>query len=462
VSPHSPATTGDSRPSPAPPPPPGAAAGAARLATTEPARIKLSWLLKLHWVAICGQTVMILAVHFWSGIRVPYLPLLGLVAVEVVETLALLAWSRRVSRVPEVVLAVAMLFDTVILTLLLGLSGGHFNPFSTLYLVNVVLASVLLPAPWSWAQLGASLVCFGSLFLLDFVEAPFGLELPDHAAIMSLHLQGMWVAFGIAAVLVVYLVERVTRSLAARERELARERGLAARKEKLASLATLAAGAAHELSTPLSTIAVVTRELERSLAGAPDPAAWAADLQLVRVQLQRCREILHQMGTHAGESVGEAFVSHPVARWLESALEGLDGARIALEVPAAVGERVVTGPSLTLARSLRGVVKNALEASAPDGRVRVVGTAEGAQVRLDVHDTGPGMPPEVLARAGEPFFTTKGPGAGMGLGLFLARAVAEQLGGALEIASAAGRGTRVSIHLPASAAGGAAAVEQVA
>jgi two-component system sensor histidine kinase RegB len=265
--------------------------------------------------------------------------------------------------------------------------------------------------------------------------------------VMKSHLHGMWVAFALAAIFVVFFVQRVSGALAEREAELQQTRARAARREKLASLATLAAGAAHELGTPLSTIAVVAKELERSLSGGP--ADVRSDLRLVREQVARCREILDRMAAHAGENVGESLAPLAVADWVASALDGLRGRDRVLVDPLPAAGAEIVGPPRALGDALRGLLKNALQASAPSTPVRLRISAEGGRVVATVQDRGPGMPPDVLARVGEPFFTTKVPGEGMGLGLFLTRALAEQLGGEFHISSRSGSGTEASIDLPA-------------
>jgi two-component system sensor histidine kinase RegB len=421
----------------------------------EPDRIKLSWLLRLHWGAILGQAAAVAVVQALRLVELPVLAMLALLALEALVNVALEVWLRRAARVPEAVIAGAMIFDAVVLTILLALSGNHSNPFSTLYLVNVALAAVLLRPGWAWALLVISLGLFGSLFALDRL-AEYGLALSDldHMAMMRLHLQGMWVAFAIAAAFIVYIVNRVTRELALRDQELAEARGLSARRDKVAALATLAAGAAHELSTPLATIAVVTRELERSLErAATAPPGAREDLVLIRQQLGRCQDILQQMSAHAGENVGEPLVTVTLAQWIEAALVGLPGReRVELSGEVALAEHGVEGPARALARALRGLLKNALQATPGGGSVALRLSAAGNEVRAEVVDCGRGMAPEVLARAGEPFFTTKGPGEGMGLGLFLTRELAQQLGGSLELESAPGKGTTARLRLPAALA----------
>jgi two-component system sensor histidine kinase RegB len=412
----------------------------------------VAWLVHLHWWAIVGQGVVIVAAQEVTHIGLPVGTLAGLIVLEVIGNVALRAWGNR-SRVTEAGIAAVMMLDVVVLTALLDLTGGVSNPFSTLYLVNVALAAVVLSPRWSWVLMTASLVAFASLFVHEALVGPshhvvVSLD-PGH--VMESHLRGMWVALALTAIFIVFFVQRVWNALAARELELQAARAQAQRREKLASLATLAAGAAHELSTPLSTIAIVAKELQRSLPETTAPEA-RADLQLVRDQVGRCRDILDRMAAHAGENAGEPLAMLTIRRWIAAALDGCPGReRVIVEVPD--GDAELMGPPRALADALRGLLKNALQASPADTVVTLRASVEGGFVRVSVQDRGPGMPPDVLARVGEPFFTTKVPGEGMGLGLFLTQALAEQLDGEFHITSRAGAGTEASIKLPAETAG---------
>ncbi|RKH45738.1 ATP-binding protein [Corallococcus sicarius] len=421
------------------------------------ARINLVWLLRLRWGVLVGQAVLVAVAAWGLKLALPVTALVALLAVEALTNAAVRAGLSRAQPVAEAAIFGLMLWDTLVLTGLLALSGGTHNPFTALYLVNVALGTVLLPARRTWAMLAFTLVAFGSLFVLQDVTLP-GLARPDHAELMRLHLSGMWVAFAVAAGFIVYFIQRVTRALAEREQELAQTRARHARQEKVASLATLAAGAAHELSTPLSTIAVVAKELERALSASSTSESVREDLRLIRQQVDRCRDVLVQMSADAGQTTGEPFQPTPLERLVEETLAELPGReRVRVDLPEALKDWRVYGPPRALARVLRGLVKNALQATPGSGPVVLCARAEGLGARLEVRDEGQGMPDAVLARAGEPFFTTKAPGEGMGLGLFLARSLAEQLGGALELRSKAGEGTTVRLSLPGAPAQEAAA-----
>jgi two-component system sensor histidine kinase RegB len=427
--------------------------------------INLSWLIRLRWGAVAGQAIIILLVDRVAAIDLPLLALFGILAVALASNIVAVGRLRRGTAIGESAAGGLMLLDVLLLTGLLYLTGGPLNPFSFLYLVNIVLAAVVLRPARAWTLAVVSLACFAGLFVAHR-PLPLGTGgAHDHAHGdgMLIHLRGMWVAFGVAATFIVYFIQRVTRALAARDAELADERARRAREERLASLATLAAGAAHELATPLSTIAVAARELERELArtGAGDTVD---DARLIRAQVERCRDILDQLSADAGGSTGEAARAIAPAALVAEALGGItDPAQITVEIDDAVRSRVLHVPARALARALRSVVRNATEASAagtssagtgtssPQSPVTVRVGGDADRLRIEVRDRGHGMTPEILARAAEPFFTTKNGSAapgGMGLGLFLTRAIVEQLGGELVLASEPGTGTCVTLHVP--------------
>jgi two-component system sensor histidine kinase RegB len=415
----------------------------------EPGRIKLEWLVKLHWIAILGESTAIVGVQAAGLMELPLAPLAAGVGFAIAVNVGLQAWLRRDPVVSDRFLAGVMLLDTAVLTGLLHLSGGHFNPFSTLYIVNVALAAVLLPPRWSWTQAAFSVLAMGALFPMQ-QWAPFGVQ--EHEAMMAVHLYGMLVAVAVAAFVIVLIVQRVTRALAGRDEELARERRLAEQRAKLASLVTLAAGAAHELATPLGAIAIASKELDRELSRGGVPESALEDLRLIRTQVDRCKGILQQMSARAGENAGEPIVEVSVERWVEGALDGLPG-RERVGIDLSCGEVRIRGPLQGMERALRVILTNALQATPAGSEVALRARCIERGVVVEVQDRGAGMTPDVLARVGEPFFTTKDPGQGSGLGLFIARTLAEQLGGTLELQSLPGQGTTARITLPGTQAG---------
>ena len=413
--------------------------------------INLRWLLRLRWGAAIGQVLLVLLVDRGLGLALPLLPLFVLISLGAASNLALWRWSARAREVAPWTLGTIMLADVALLTGLLWLTGGPFNPFSFLYLVNIALAAVVLPPRWTWTLVVGSLLCFGALF-----AGQHGAALHGHGEHLWLHVQGMWVAFAVAAGFIVYFIQRVTGALAVRDAELAEARQTTARHERLASLATLAAGAAHELSTPLSTIAVVAKELERQLGRIGAEAQSVADARLIREQVERCRQVLVSLAADAGESAGEAIQRAGVDELLAAATDGLNApGAIAVSIEESARERALYVPPRAVAQALRGVIQNARQASAHDEPISVSVRVADESWRIEVRDGGRGMTPDVLARAGEPFFTTKpsaGPEHGMGLGLFLTRTVLERVGGRLELASTPGRGTTATLVLPLDAA----------
>ena len=429
--------------------------------------VNIQWLARLRWAEVAGQALTVLAAQFLLGGRLAIAPLLAVTGVGLVSNIALEQYffgDRRRGLAPgsfrrdalatrtvhEWQIALVMMLDIALLTGLLYLTGGPHNPFSFLYLVQIALAAVLVRARWTWMLVGLAFVGFGILLL-----AHEPLEIPEDSRVI-----GAWVALGVASAFVVHFLLRITGALAERERELTEARYLAARQERLASLATMAAGAAHELSTPLGTVALAAKELERALAR--DHGELAEDARLIREQVGRCRVILDQMAQGAG-TVGEHVATCTVGQLLDETLVGIrESPRVVRELSEDVSTSVLRIPPRALGQALRSLVTNAQDASPPNTAVMIAVHLRASTLAITVRDRGKGIPDDVKARIGEPFFTTKAPGRGMGLGLFLARAVVEGVGGSLQIDSADGGGTEVRVKLPTDVGAGGEARQIVA
>ena len=206
------------------------------------------------------------------------------------------------------------------------------------------------------------------------------------------------------------------------------------------------------MASPLSTIAVVANELSRHLEGADVPSTVLEDVALIRSELDHCRSILDRMSSgNAGQAVGEELQPVSLSTLVQEVIDGLrHSEQVRVNVSSEAADRFLTAPLQGLAQAIRGVVQNALDASPPGAVVSLQVTVDSQEnlARLRITDQGPGMPAEVLARVGEPFFTTKEPGKGMGLGMFLTRNVIDRLGGRLELESAPGAGCTATIFLP--------------
>ncbi len=411
--------------------------------------ISLTWLLRLRWITAVGQTAAILVAKRLLPDELSATPLLALVAFGAMSNVALMLRLRQPGPMQPGLPGIVLGLDILLLTGLLYGSGGAANPFTAIYLVHITLAAVVMRGLWAWALGALSLAGFGVLFVWNVHV--HSLAHMDHGGGdgISLHLVGMWVAFAITAALIAAFVGLVTEALRQRDEELAALRDLTARQSRLAALTTLAAGVAHELGTPLGTIAVAAKELQRAADNLGQPAAdLAQDAALIRDEVGRCRRILDQMADPSGSTVGEAFQPLVWADLEAGVLEGLaedDRARLVFEWPSSTS---CSMPKRGLIRALRAVVSNGLEATTRPGVVRLLARESQGTWQVEVVDQGTGMAPEVLARVGEPFFSTKPTGSGMGLGLFLARTFAEQLGGDLHVDSAEDRGTTVRLSWP--------------
>jgi two-component system sensor histidine kinase RegB len=431
-----------------------------------PTGMVFSWLLWLRWGAVACQIVLIVAMYLLFHIAIPLLYVSLIIGFEAGSNLFFAGLVRRRAVLPSWLFSLVMYLDVTLFTGLLYLTGGPMNPFSFLYLVHVVLGAILMRPRVLWGLTFFTIVCYGSLFLLPQVQGDFLPSFLSWSAVpllchesagdtspaapvpgqMAMHLQGMWVAFGVTACFIVFFIGRIQRALALQQRTLEELRQQRVRNEKLASLATLAAGAAHEFATPLSTIAVAASEMVRYLTRHDGDSCLIDDARLIREQVAGCKEILFQMAADAGEHLGEAMEEFAVNDLLTEAVRLVTretGATV--EVRNQTEELAVMVPGRTFTRAIKGLLKNAFDASGPSGAITLSAWQDRTHLYIMVEDQGCGMTPEALARAAEPFFTGKEPGKGLGLGLYLAQTVAERFDGALTLQSEEGRGTRATL-----------------
>ena len=408
--------------------------------------VGLSWLVSVRWTTLLAGVGAMIAGQRALDVSAPIVPAVALLWACAVSNLWL-TWRIRARPGPHLpaIAGILICADVLLISWLLFRSSGVLNPASVFYLVQIVVAALVLGRTWTWVVTVISAGAYAALFL----SAPAELRAAQvmHPEIAS-HMEGMWLAFAGTAIIIAILVARLATAVERRDRALQTLRERMARADRIAGLATLAAGTAHELSTPLATIAVAARELQHGLQAGDAKAEWQQDANLIRREAARCRRILDGMTAQSGNTVGEEPRQGKLSAVLTMATEPLsadDRARILVELEK---DPAVTWPGGVVARALGNLLRNAIQASNPRHPVQLRASVADGMVNISVVDRGEGMSEDSLARAGEPFFTTKPPGAGTGLGLFVARSSIEQLGGRLELASAVGRGTTATITLP--------------
>ncbi len=413
-----------------------------------PTHLALRWVVRLRYGLMLGELALIGALALGLQISMPLILIAPAIAIQLLSNLLLTSKMDQLGGMAEHWVGALFALDAVSLTLILALSGGPENPFSLLYLVQITFSAVVLRRMWTWILGIFSTVSFGLLFWISRDIPAF----TEHGSAggFSLHLLGMWVAFATAALLTSFFVGKLSADARKNEREVLMMQKSLARNERLASLVTLSAGAAHEIATPLATIAVTAKEMEYQAGTRLRDERLQEDAKLIRSQVERCRLILERMGAQGADPFGESPQSVEPGELLAQVRERFpeDRSRIQVDAGGAASGKCVI-PVRAAIEALSALVKNALDASAAGGPVivRAVSSEAGA-VRFFVSDQGSGMTPEVLERVSEPFFTTKPAGQGMGLGAFLAHLFAQTLGGRLSFESEVGRGCTAILELP--------------
>ena len=409
--------------------------------------LALPWVIRLRYGMVAGELGIILGMWYGFRLDLPIFWTLAPVAIVLASNILLDRLRTLPLRFPQETIGAVFCLDTVCLTAMLGLTGGPMNPFSLLYLVQITLSAVVLRKVWTWALGALSTACFGLVFFFHAPSAAFQIHHDEQG--LSPHLVGMWIAFVIAAALITFFTGKIADALRKREQEVRVLQDQVAKNERLASLVTLAAGAAHELGTPLGTIAVVARELEHYAETITNNHAVLGDTRLIRSEVDRCRRILERMSAQSAEPLGEAPRRVRVRDLLTQVVAQFPVAdRELLKIELPDEELAAVLPAQATAQSLAALIQNALDANIEPRPILLTSTRTDSELHIAVRDCGRGMSGNVLRRIAEPFFTTKEPGKGMGLGTFLVRTFAENLGGRVLFDSIPGQGTTVTLELP--------------
>lgn len=400
-------------------------------------------LILLRWTAMLGQIATIGAAYFLFDIPLPLDIMLTLVlALAAFNAVSLLRLQAR-RPVTNMELFIALLVDVGILTAQLYCSGGTTNPFIFLYLLQASLAAVLLQ-PWStWTIVGATVLCVTGLAL---TSQPLNLPLDHDTGLASPYIQGLLLCFLLNASLLVVFITRINRNLRARDEHLAALRQRAIEEEHIIRMGLLASGAAHELGTPLSTLAVILGDWQHMPPFADDPEL-RQEISEMQAQVLRCKSIVSGILMSAGETRGDAPTETTVHRFVDQLVTQWRGSRHArrLEYENHFGPDMRIVSDSALQQMICNVLDNALEAS-PRWQRLILDRREDDLV-LTVQDAGPGFADEILSQLGKPYQSTKGKPGG-GLGLFLSINVARTLGGSLSAQNLLDGGAAVTMTLP--------------
>ncbi len=393
--------------------------------------VRLDTLVRLRWLTVIGQTTAVLVVYFGLDFSLPVWACLAAIALSAWLNVALRLRFHMAQRLEHDRAAWLLAFDIAKLAVLLYLTGGLQNPFAFLFLGPVLLSATALP-PRFTLMLGAfAMVCATALV---FAHYPLPWDSDDQLQLPPIYMIGVWLsillAIGFIGVYAWQITEesrQLTDALAATELVLARE-------QHLSQLDGLAAAAAHELGTPLSTISLVAKELENAVAA---DAPHGEDVRLLREQATRCRNILAKLTELP--ATGELFDRTPLSSLIEEVVAPHRNFGVAIDVtaPPARDAEPVNTRNPAILYGLGNLLENAVDFA----RSRVAVSTQWNEdiIEVTISDDGPGFAPDIVDRIGEPYVTSRRHkpdeadkiSSGLGLGFFIAKTLLERSGASL-------------------------------
>lgn len=427
-----------------------------------PSLANLRSLLAIRAIALLGQAAVLAFVVLVSRTTESLSGMAVSLVVLALITVASLWWSTRASEVDNRQFFAQLMVDVLGWSALMYYSGGADNPFISYYIVPLVVAAAVLPWRYTWLVAATSV---GAYSLLLYYRIPFPLFSP-HAAMGhaqgSVHSLGMWFNFLFSAGLITYFVVRMAAVLRDQEAEATRRREDRLRHDQILAVASLAAGTAHELGTPLATMTLLVDELQRE----PGLRQEARDdIELLRQQLLQCRGTLAELSHTAELSAAGERQQRPADRFVRGCVERWSARRPRISCRIASTGRGAT-PAIAFDQTLPQALENLLNNAADTGSESVEVTLDWdlQETRIAVRDHGSGAPAALLARMGTAPTTTQAAAhtpapetdreGGLGIGLVLARATAERHGGRITLANAEDGGCVATLHLPAGTPGG--------
>lgn len=408
-------------------------------------RVRLRTLIVLRWLAIGGQTITVLGVHYALGFDLPVLLCLGVIAASVILNLAI-AFSQPTQRFASDRETFAQLaYDVLQVMALVALTGGMANPFAFVVAAPVLIGVASLPLRW-WVTLAVLTVAGSIAISVWHMPLPWN-ERAGELALPSLYRTGLWVALAITIAFTAVYAWRVGSEARRMATALAATQSVLAREQRLSALGALSAAAAHELGTPLATIQLTAKEMARA---AKDPE-MQEDAALLVSQAQRCRDILRRLSQAPSETdrMHDRIVLCDALEEVAAPLHGM-GIAILVRLEGGEGEVPVVRRRPEVLYALGNFIENAVDFA--QGTVEVSARWDAQAIHITVSDDGPGYSPEILAKLGEPYISSRkgrtGLG-GLGLGVFIAKTLIERVGGEVRFDNGASTGgARVSLSLP--------------
>jgi two-component system sensor histidine kinase RegB len=389
-------------------------------------RVSLRALVFVRWIVIAGQLVTVLLVRFGFGFRLPFVSLVSIIALALLVNL-LGTITRRGRALSDRAAAAYLAFDILQLSALLYLTGGLMNPFAVLVLGPIAVAAAVLGRRYSFLLTVLSILCLAALF-----ASPFSLPWSGGASprLPDLYQLGVWVALTLACGFIATYNWSVSGEARRFSEALAETQLTLAREQQLAALGTLAAAAAHELGTPLSTITVVAKELAHDL---PPGSPFAEDVALIQSQCERCRGILAELARKPEDAGESPFDRLPLDQLVEAAAAShrLPGIHLEVHARAAPGtEPAIVRRTPEIMHGLGNLLQNAMQFAA--STVEVDAESDAHRIIIVVSDDGPGFSPGLLGRLGEPYLSQRDQGhEHLGLGIFIAQTLLERTGAEL-------------------------------
>lgn len=408
-----------------------------------PLKKNLQRLFLLRNISIAAQCLTIAIVYKTIDIALPWTELI--IVVTLLTVLNLATWIRLYRNWPvsNLEFFVQLLIDVFALSALLYFSGGSTNPFISLFLLPLTIAAAVLPWRFTWAMAAITISCY-TLLLFNYVPLPH--DHSKHLVEFNLHVSGMWLTFVLSTVIIAWFIVKMSISTRERDRDLALAREQALRDEQIIALGTQAASAAHELGTPLSTMAIVSKELQQEYTHDDE---FQNNVRILRDQITHCKQTLTRLLAKAGQTRTEDgsyqsadyFIQQTLDKWrlIRPSIKFTYQCQGTEPAPKIMSTQLLN-------QSLLNLLNNAADASS--SRVDITSNWDNETLHLEIIDDGPGLTAEATQRAGEAFFTSKIPGQGFGIGLFLANANIERLGGNIHLFNHPDGGACTHVTLP--------------